>query len=151
MVGHSLNLINPLYLNTVRRTPCCQGWFFDFVLFALISQVITLDIEGRKASIDSLNETVEQRRRDSSVQKYHDKLAKINRAFAEVQFKAGRRKDDIVAVYQKIVVQFEEWLVKIRKRLDSGELLTTDILQFEENLTVSNPTLIFISFRHLIE
>ena len=103
-----------------------------------IHQVITLDIEGRKASIDSLNETVEERRRDSSVQKYHDKLAKINRAFAEVQFKAGRRKDDIVTVYQKIVVQFEEWLVKIRKRLDSGELLSTDILQFEENLTVSN-------------
>ena len=108
--------------------------------------MITLDIEGRKASIDSLNETVEERRRDSSVQKYHDKLAKINRAFAEVQFKAGRRKDDIVTVYQKIVVQFEEWLVKIRKRLDSGELLSTDILQFEENLTVSNPISTFIPF-----
>ena len=64
-------------------------------------------------------------------------MHKINRTFAELEFKSGRRKDEIVSVYQKIVTQFEEWLVRVKKRLSSGEVLSTDILQFEEQLTVS--------------
>ena len=99
--------------------------------------MITLDIEGRKPSVDSLNVTLDQRRRESAVQKYLEKMQKVNRFFGELEFKAIKRKDDIVTVYQKIVVKFEEWLIDIKKRLDSGELLTTDILMFEENLTVS--------------
>ena len=97
---------------------------------------MSLDIEGRKASQDALNETYNLKRRDGQAQKYHERMQKINRAFSELQFKTGRRKDDIVSVYQKIVVQFEEWLIKVKKRLDSGEVLTTDIILFEEQLTV---------------
>ncbi|XP_065062306.1 titin-like isoform X4 [Rhopilema esculentum] len=98
-------------------------------------KTMSLDIEGRKASQDALNETYNLKRRDGQAQKYHERMQKINRAFSELQFKTGRRKDDIVSVYQKIVVQFEEWLIKVKKRLDSGEVLTTDIILFEEQLT----------------
>lgn len=64
-------------------------------------------------------------------------MHKINRTFAELEFKSGRRKDEIVSIYQKIITQFEEWLIMVKKRLDSGEILSTDILQFENHLTVS--------------
>ena len=113
-------------------------------------QTITLDIEGRKASQDTLNQTFELKRRDGSGQKYSDKMHKINRTFAELEYKAGRRREEIVSVYQKIVTQFEEWLVRVKKRLDSGEILTTDILQFEDHLTVSKTQILLLTLENLM-
>ncbi len=107
-------------------------------------QVITLDIEGHKPSLDSLNVTLQTGRRESGVQRSMDKMQKINRVFGDFEFKLNKRKDDIVTVYQKIVATFEQWLITVIKKLDSGELLTTDILVFEDNLTVTSTLALLI-------
>eukprot|EP00794_Sanderia_malayensis_P004519 gene4519-5115_t len=111
--------------------------FEIYILQQQIKEVklITLDIEGHKPSVNSLNVSLDEKRRESGVQRYLDKMQKINKHFGELELKATKRKDDIVAVYHKIVITFEQWLVTVIKKLDSGELISTDILEFEENLT----------------
>ena len=73
------------------------------------------------------------------MQRYVDKMQQITRGLQEISQKADKRKEEVVIVYKRIVVEFEEWLVKVLQRLESGEVLTTDILVFEESLTVSIP------------
>ena len=96
-----------------------------------------MELDGRTPSLDSLSKSVSQKKRDTAAQRQMERVTSIKNMFSELRLRAGRRKDECVSAFLKYVTLFEEWLLKILYRLKSGELLTTDILVFEENLTVS--------------
>ena len=104
--------------------------------------MVILELDGRTPSLDSLSKSVSQKKRDTAAQRQMERVTSIKNMFSELRLRAGRRKDECVSAFLKYVTLFEEWLLKILYRLKSGELLTTDILVFEENLTVS----LFFSF-----
>ena len=65
--------------------------------------------------------------------------------FVDLQSKAEKRRIECIMAYRKYVGNFEEWLLTILQPLQSGKLLTTDILVFDENLTVRKFCIIFTS------
>ena len=60
----------------------------------------------------------------------------VKELFQQLKFKIDSRRDQCVVAYRKFTTSFEDWLSIVLQRLTSGDLLTTDILQFEEHLTV---------------
>ena len=98
--------------------------------------MITLELEGRQPSVASLSRNVEQRKKDSSLQKQLERLSSVEKMFYELQLHTGKRKDECVHAYKLYVDSFQMWLTTILNNLQSGKLLSTDILVFEENLTV---------------
>ncbi|XP_065668233.1 dystonin isoform X8 [Hydra vulgaris] len=108
-------------------------------IFTLIQQVreikVTLiELEGRQPSLLTLLQTFEKGKTDKSIIKHMDRINSIRKTFEELQKDAFNRKEECVASYLKYVSEFEIWLERVLKRLISCELLTTDILVFEENL-----------------
>ena len=65
------------------------------------------------------------------------KLKQMNKLWVEVMERAGTRKEELKSVFIMIAKDFERWELGMIKRLDSGELVTSDILVFEEKLRVS--------------
>lgn len=111
-------------------------------------------MEGRHSSLTSLSQIMEKRKKDSSVSKQLQKFNKIKAIFSDVQNRAGKRKTDCITAFQKYVSNFEMWLQGTLRRLQSGEIVTTDILQFEEDLMViifsfNNTCTRMISFSYL--
>lgn len=96
-----------------------------------------MELDGRRPSLSSLSSSFEQSKKDSSTQKQLERLNAVQKLFHELQIKSEKRKDECVSAYKKFVVNFEDWQTKVLNRLQSGELLTTDILVFEEHLMVS--------------
>ena len=108
--------------------------------------MITLELEGRQPSVESLATNLEQRKKDSSFQKQFERLTLVKDMFLQLQSRTGTRKDECLAAYKNYVDNFEKWLSNILNNLQSGNLLSTDILVFEENLTVSLVTYFLVRF-----
>ena len=94
-------------------------------------------MEGRQPSLLTLFQSFERGKTDKAVIKQLERINSIRHTFEELQRDASNRKEECVASYLKYVNEFEMWLERILNRLESCELLTTDILVFEENLMVS--------------
>lgn len=61
----------------------------------------------------------------------------MNKLWVEVMERSDKRKEELKSVFIMIAKDFERWELGMIKRLDSGELVTSDILVFEEKLQVS--------------
>ena len=66
------------------------------------------------------------------------KLKQLNKLWTEVMQRSDTRKEELKSVFIMIAKDFERWELAMIKRLDSGELVTSDILVFEEKLQVSS-------------
>ena len=64
------------------------------------------------------------------------KFKQLNKLWEEVSGKADKRRGEMKSVFVMIAKDFERWEQMMLKRLDSGELVTSDILVFEEKLQV---------------
>ena len=64
------------------------------------------------------------------------KLKQLNKLWVEVLERSDNRKEELKSVFIMIARDFERWELGMIKRLDSGELVTSDILVFEEKLQV---------------
>lgn len=60
----------------------------------------------------------------------------MNKLWEDVHGKAERRREEMKSVFVMIAKDFERWELSMIKRLDDGELVTSDILVFEEKLQV---------------
>lgn len=99
--------------------------------------MITLEFEGRQPSVESLAKNIEQRKKESSLKKQTERLNSVQRIFIELQTKTEKRRGECVNAYKSYVETFNRWLSTVLNDLQSAKLLSTDILVFEENLTVS--------------
>ena len=63
-------------------------------------------------------------------------MKKLNKLWEEISQKAHVRKEEMKSVFIMIAKDFERWELGMIKKLDSGELVTTDLLVFEERLQV---------------
>lgn len=64
------------------------------------------------------------------------KFKQMNKLWEDVHGKAERRREEMKSVFVMIAKDFERWELSMIKRLDDGELVTSDILVFEEKLQV---------------
>jgi hypothetical protein len=88
--------------------------------------------------MDSLSKIYEQRKqqKDSSVLKQIERLQRIQGLFTDLQNRTDQRKIDCTIAFKRYFTNFENSIDIILQKLQSGELITTDILQFENNLSV---------------
>jgi len=100
--------------------------------------MIVIELEGRHSSMDSLSKIYEQRKqqKDSSVLKQIERLQRIQGLFTDLQNRTDQRKIDCTIAFKRYFTNFENSIDIILQKLQSGELITTDILQFENNLSV---------------
>ena len=96
-----------------------------------------MELEGRNSSLDSLSKIYEQRKKDSSIVKQMERLKRIQSIFVDLQSRTEQRKIECTISFKKYLGNFEQWVDRTLQTLQSGEIVTTDILQFEDNLRVS--------------
>lgn len=87
-------------------------------------------------SVEALNEMFQIQKKKQK----ESKFKQLNKLWEEVNGKADLRREEMKSVFVMIAKDFERWEQTMIKRLDSGELLTSDILVFEEKLHVSGLT-----------
>ena len=64
------------------------------------------------------------------------KLDLVNNTWREVITLSSTLYTEITTVFVKTLKKFDSWTVTRLSKLEGGELLTSDLLVFEENLTV---------------
>ena len=65
------------------------------------------------------------------------KLDQINNTWRDVLTLSSGVYGEMIVVFIKCLKSFDEWIITLLERLETGEIFTTDLLAFEENLTVS--------------
>jgi hypothetical protein len=96
-------------------------------------QIIQHDINRHRSSVESINEL----HRKKKVKAKDIKLDQLNNAWREVMSISTTMYTEITTVFVKTLKKFHVWIVTRLRKLESGELLTSDLLVFEENLSVS--------------
>ncbi|EDO37708.1 predicted protein [Nematostella vectensis] len=88
------------------------------------------EINKHGTTVDALNEMFQGLKKKQK----ESKLKQLNKLWDEVRGMAESRRADMKSVFVMIAKDFERWELTMIKRLDSGELVTSDILVFEEKL-----------------
>ena len=84
--------------------------------------------------MDTLNEIFRLQKKKHK----ESNMKKLNKLWEEVSQKANERKEEMKSVFIMIAKDFERWELGMIRKLDSGELVTTDLLVFEEKMQVRN-------------
>jgi len=92
-----------------------------------------VEVNRHGTSVEALNEMFHSQKKKHK----ESKLKQLNKLWAEVMERSDKRKEELKSVFIMIAKDFERWELGMIKRLDSGELVTSDILVFEEKLQVS--------------
>ena len=95
-------------------------------------QAILNDINRHSTSVEALNEMFRLQKKKQK----ESKMKQVNKLWEGVWRKSESRKEEMKSVFIMIAKDFERWELGMIRRLDSGDLLTTDILVFEEKLQV---------------
>ena len=66
-----------------------------------------------------------------------ERLKRIQSIFGDLQSRTEQRKIECTVSFKRYLGNFEQWVDRTLQTLQSGEIVTTDILQFEDNLRVS--------------
>ena len=111
-------------------------------------QNVTADIRTYGEYITHLNVKIQQAPADKA-QAYLGTIEKIILEYDELLHHSEVQKKQLVLVFEEVIVEFEEWVGEIVKRLESGEIVTTDIEAFQLELTVSISVLFDISMNFL--
>lgn len=83
-------------------------------------------------TVEALNEMFQAQKKKQK----ESKLKQLNKLWTDVVERSDARKEELKSVFIMIAKDFERWELGMIKRLDSGELVTSDILVFEEKLQV---------------
>ena len=104
-----------------------------FVINSDSFQVLQVEVNRHGTSVEALNEMFHLQKKKQK----ESKLKQMNKLWVEVLERSDKRKEELKSVFIMIAKDFERWELGMIKRLDSGELVTSDILVFEEKLQVS--------------
>lgn len=96
-------------------------------------QILQVEVNRQGTSVEALNEMFHLQKKKQK----ESKLKQLNKLWIDVMERSDKRKEELKSVFIMIARDFERWEVGMIKRLDSGELVTSDILVFEEKLQVS--------------
>ena len=102
-------------------------------------QILQVEVNRHGTSVEALNEMFHSQKKKHK----ESKLKQLNKLWVEVTQRSDKRKEELKSVFIMIAKDFERWELGMIKRLDSGELVTSDILVFEEKLQVSGIRLYF--------
>lgn len=83
--------------------------------------------------MEALNEMFHSQKKKQK----ESKVKQLNKLWNDVLERSDTRKEELKSVFIMIAKDFERWELGMIKKLDSGELVTSDILVFEERLQVS--------------
>ena len=64
------------------------------------------------------------------------KLKQVNNLWDDICKKSHKRKEDMKTVYNKITTEFEIWINTTTHVLETRQIITTDLLVFEDKLQV---------------
>ena len=95
-------------------------------------QIIQNDVNRHRSHVESINEL----HRRKKVKGKDIKIDQINNTWREVMTLLTTINTEITTVFVKTLKKFDVWIVTRLRILESGELLTSDLLVFEENLSV---------------
>lgn len=96
-------------------------------------QILQVEVNRHGTSVEALNEMFHSQKKKHK----ESKLKQLNKLWVDVMQRSDKRKEELKSVFIMIAKDFERWELAMIKRLDSGELVTSDILVFEEKLQVS--------------
>ena len=96
-------------------------------------QVVQIEVNRHGTSVEALNEMFHLQKKKQK----ESKVKQLNKLWSEVTQRSETRKEELKSVFIMIAKDFERWELGMLKRLDSGELVTSDILVFEERIQVS--------------
>lgn len=96
------------------------------------SQILQVEVNRNGTSVEALNEMFNSQKKKQK----ESKLKQLNKLWVEVLERSDNRKEELKSVFIMIAKDFERWELGMIKRLDAGELVTSDILVFEEKLQV---------------
>ena len=71
-------------------------------------------------------------------QTYFAAVEEVVLEFEQLVHHSEVQKKHITVVYEEIIVEFDEWVDETVDKLESGEIVTIDIEDFQNDLTVSN-------------
>ena len=91
-----------------------------------------MEVNRNGTSVEALNEMFNSQKKKQK----ESKLKQLNKLWVEVLERSDNRKEELKSVFIMIAKDFERWELGMIKRLDAGELVTSDILVFEEKLQV---------------
>ena len=98
----------------------------------VISQVLQGEANRHGTSVEALNEMFRSQKKKQK----ESKLKQLNKLWFDVVQRFDKRKEEYKSVFIMIAKDFERWELGMIRRLDCGELVTSDILVFEEKLEV---------------
>lgn len=96
------------------------------------SQILQVEVNRNGTSVEALNEMFNSQKKKQK----ESKLKQLNKLWVEVLERSDNRKEELKSVFIMIAKDFERWELGMIKRLDAGELVTSDVLVFEEKLQV---------------
>ena len=70
-------------------------------------------------------------------QTYLGTIDKIILEFEQLVHHSEVQKKNVSVVFEEVVVEFEEWVVDAVDKLESGDIITVDIGEFNNELTVN--------------
>lgn len=91
-----------------------------------------MEVNRNGTSVEALNEMFNSQKKKQK----ESKLKQLNKLWVEVLERSDNRKEELKSVFIMIAKDFERWELGMIRRLDAGELVTSDILVFEEKLQV---------------
>ena len=104
-------------------------------------QILQVEVNRHGTSVEALNEMFHSQKKKHK----ESRLKQLNKLWVEVMERSDKRKEELKSVFIMIAKDFERWELGMIKRLDSGELVTSDILVFEEKLQVSGIRVLLFS------
>ena len=102
----------------------------------LILQHVITEIKTYGEYIKHLNTKIQQAPADKA-QAHIETIEHIVLEFDQLVHHSEVQKKQLILVFEEIVVEFEEWVSEVMERLESGEIVTVDIEDFQIELTVS--------------
>lgn len=109
-------------------------------------QILQVEVNRHGTSVEALNEMFHSQKKKQK----ESKLKQLNKLWVEVVERSDKRKEELKSVFIMIAKDFERWELGMIKRLDSGELVTSDILVFEEKLQVIGTRFYYCEFSFIL-
>ena len=122
-----------IWLTAVRFNWSLAGYYLRPLRITFYFQAVQNDVNRHGTSVEALNEMFHTQKKKQK----ESKIKQLNKLWSDVLEKSDTRKEELKSVFIMIGKDFERWELGMIKRLDSGELVTSDILVFEERLQVS--------------
>ena len=102
----------------------------------MILQSVITEIKTYGEYVKHLNIKIQQAPADKA-QAHLETIEYIVLEFDQLVHHSEVQKKQLIVVFEEIVVEFEDWVIEVMDQLESGDIVTVDIEEFQIEMTVS--------------